>query len=1344
MLPADVPFDGDAPDLRAEALSDRVRAPAFRRLAARIRASVLVKILSPLIAALFIGSVVTAIFVFVLSGRTGPVRLSVENLLILGWVLVAAATGLSWLTARRVIRPLAELSRTAGAVAAGNLDVHFAHASQDEIGQLASALETMTLEVRAQLELIGSQTDALREASLRITSTRDEERRRLARDLHDGLQGQLVVLQLKVGMAAERVAKDPAAARGIFAELGSELERILDRVREVSHDLYPSVLRDLGLSAAVRSQASRIPISTRVTLDPDPLPRLARDVESSAYFILSEAVANVLKHAQATELAIALAVEDRRLTVTVADNGIGFQNDADGDRRGLTHMDDRIRSLGGDLFITTGGSGTVLRASLPLDPARALDSARQGVESLPGIEQVLVESQRAGAFVGREREIEALRLAFEEAAAGKGGVILISGEAGIGKTRAANELATYASSRGAEVLVGRCYDAGGAPAFWPWIQVLRAYVRGRSPDEVLTMFGSATADVAQILPELGPSVRHAGADAGVPASAAIPGTTANDPRQARFRLFDSIASVLRTAAAARPLLVVLDDLQSADTPSLRLLEFLAHEVDGARLLIVGTHRTGMAGGHPLDTMLASLQLALGAETIALSGLDEAEVARFIELSIGTRAAEPLLAAVYRQTEGNPLFVREVVRLLASEGRLGEEEASLDLDIPQTVRQAIGRRIEHLPPGCIDVLAVAATIGREFDLAVLQRASGIAAHRVSAALEEALTARVLIELPRPSRGGRSFRFNHALTRETIYASLSPRRRTRLHRRIAEALEATAGKHIDPYLAELAHHYRAAGRRLGDARALEYATRAGERAASLLAFEESARHYERALRALDAQGAGKRTQSRRCDLLIALGESQWRAGDTPAARESFTEAAAIARDQHDAIRLAAAAVGFGAGLGAYEFAERADQALVGLLDEALAALDARRATGPRHIGGAATDEDADRWRVRVLARLAVELYYTDQVERRAALSKQAVELAERLSDPASQVVARYSLYRSMLGPDALEERLAVAEEIVALGERSGDRESASWGRYLRLVTLLEKGDREAVDAGVDAWVRHVQELRQPLFRWQVLSFQTLLALMEGRFDDAETSMKEALVIGRLGQGEAAEVRFGAQTFLHHWGHGRLSDMEREARKAADAYPWLPGWRTGLAVIYSELQRPVEARAAFEALAKKEFADIPRDGNWLGSMAMAAVACSYLHDVRRAATLYKLMIPYEQRCVVVHAGGFCLGSAATFLGMLAAMLGRLEEASRLFKAGLAQNEALRAGPMAVVTMTQHAAMLTSRNGPGDATAAITLSSEAMDRALAMGMGRAAEIAGALQVRAQSLLLISGSAQG
>ncbi|MGH2717119.1 MAG: AAA family ATPase, partial [Actinomycetota bacterium] len=726
------------------------------------------KIVWPLLVALAVGSLVTAAFAGRLTGRPGPTHVGAPELLLLAFVLVAAAVALSWLTLRAISRPLGQLARTARQVAAGNLEAHFSQTSNDEIGQLASALEIMKLELRSQLDLIGSQADALRDSSKRLASVRDEERRRLSRDLHDGLQQQLIVLRMSLGMAPERVRSDPEHAKETFVELGVELDRVIDRVREVSHNLYPSILRDAGLSAALRSQAGRLPITAHVSTDPDPLPRLPREIESSAFFILSEAVANVLKHAEASEIAIALAVEGGQLIMTVTDNGRGFQRDDEDDFApggGLTHMDDRVRSLGGRLFITSGTAGTAIRASLPLG-GQALAGAGGAME------QLLSETVRSGTFVGREEEVARLRTGFEKAASGGGHLVLLQGEAGIGKTRIANELATYAASRGAEVLVGRCYEGGGAPAYWPWIQVIRTYVRRHDPAEMAEEMGPGASDIAQMDPEL--SRRLAGVIASQgPRSAEGSEPVAPDPRQERFRLFDSIATFLRRASANQPILIVLDDLQSADTPSLLLLEFLAGELGGSRLLLVGTHRDEkLPAGHPLGSTLAGLDLKHLCEPVTLSGLSEEDVGRFIEIAGATEPPESLVSAVFRQTEGNPLFVREVVRLLASEGRLKVDDAHPPevLDIPVNVRDAIGRRLEHLSPACNEALSVASVIGREFDIAVLAAALAMAADRLEGALEEAVAARVLVGLPDAGQRSRIYRFNHTLMRETIYGQV----------------------------------------------------------------------------------------------------------------------------------------------------------------------------------------------------------------------------------------------------------------------------------------------------------------------------------------------------------------------------------------------------------------------------------------------------------------------------------------------------------------------------------------------------------------------------------------------
>lgn len=282
-------------------------------------------------------------------------------------ILVVVAVVLSWLLFRALTRPLVELTGTAGLIAGGDLDAPFEIASGDEIGVLAGALERMRLELRSKLAVIEHQAVALQESSKRIAAATDEERHRVARDLHDGIQQSLTVLRMGLGMAQDQSQRDPVAAARRFEEIGGELDRIIEQLREVSQDLYPSILTDRGLTLALRSYAGRIPLAMKVTSEPDPLPRLEPEVESSAYFLLSEAVTNALKHAHAKELVIALRLGDGWLEVSIADDGRGFPPDGETAGRGLTHMRDRVRSFAGELSIAAApGRGTAIRATFPV------------------------------------------------------------------------------------------------------------------------------------------------------------------------------------------------------------------------------------------------------------------------------------------------------------------------------------------------------------------------------------------------------------------------------------------------------------------------------------------------------------------------------------------------------------------------------------------------------------------------------------------------------------------------------------------------------------------------------------------------------------------------------------------------------------------------------------------------------------------------------------------------------------------------------------------------------------------------------------------------------------------
>src|SRR3954469_5409977 len=391
-----------------------------------------------------------------------------------------------------------------------------------------------------------------------------------------------------------------------------------------------------------------------------------------------------------------------------------------------------------------------------------------------------VEGLAEGVFVGREREVGKLRGGLEDALGGHGKLLMVDGEPGIGNARTAEELVTYARLRGARVLIGRAYEAEGAPAYWPWLQMARSFVEDGDADHLHELLGAGAADNARVMPEL----REVFPD--------LEPQHSLEPEQARFRFFDAVTTFLRNVAAEQPLVLLLDDLHWADAPSLRLLQFLARELSDASILVVGTYRDVELGRrHPLSQALADLTRQGLVERVTLRGLSEHEVARFIEVTASIHPPPPLVRAIHEETEGNPFFVSEIVNLLAAEGEL-EDPSRLDewtLTIPQGVREVIGRRLDRLSEECNQVLAIASVVGREFSVDVLERVAELSRDRVLELLEEAEGERIVDEATKPSM---RFSFSHALVREALYEELGVTQRVRLHRRIAEVIEEVCGE------------------------------------------------------------------------------------------------------------------------------------------------------------------------------------------------------------------------------------------------------------------------------------------------------------------------------------------------------------------------------------------------------------------------------------------------------------------------------------------------------------------------------------------------------------------------
>ena len=344
-----------------------------------------------------------------------------------------------------------------------------------------------------------------------------------------------------------------------------------------------------------------------------------------------------------------------------------------------------------------------------------------------------------------------------------------------------------------------------------------------------------------------------------------------EPEEARFRLFNSITTFLRNAAGSQPLVMVLEDLQWADRSSLLLLEFLVRQIGTSSLLVIGTYRdVEVSRRHPLSQALGNLIREEGFLRVPLAGLSPAEVVELIQSTTELRAAPPLMETIHKRTEGNPLFVGEVIRILDSETSGDGQGATAG--IPEGVRDAIGRRLDRLSRGCNQLLITASVIGREFEFKLLRTLTDdISEFQLLELVDEALESRMIEEVAGTTE---RYRFSHALVQETLAAELSTSRRVRLHARIGEALADLYQDDLEAHAAELAHHFAEAEPVLGPEKLVRYSLVAGEQALAAYAYEEGLGLLQRALDAkgvsLDSSEPAKDQET--AALLFGLGRAQ----------------------------------------------------------------------------------------------------------------------------------------------------------------------------------------------------------------------------------------------------------------------------------------------------------------------------------------------------------------------------------------------------------------------------------------------------------------------------------------
>ena len=933
-------------------------------------------------------------------------------------------------------------------------------------------------------------------------------------------------------------------------------------------------------------------------------------------------------------------------------------------------------------------AGSLELKGLP-DPVAVCEVAWEPVvETAPPVPLPPLLTGPGRIFVGRDDELErALRLWKEISGDGGRRLFLLAGEPGIGKTRLATELARTVHQDGATVLAGRCDEDLGVP-YQPFVEALRHYVSHAAQPRL----GRYGGELARLVPEVRERV------------AGLPEPLQSDPESERYRLFDAVAAWLSDASVESPALLVLDDLHWAAKPTLLLLRHVLRSAEPLRLLVVITYRdTDIGRGDPLTEFLADLRREGEGVRVPLLGLDRAGVGAFLEAAAGHALPEEegneLIRAVWEETEGNPFFVAEVIRHLTETGGLEERNGRWvmtapveQLGIPEGVRDVVGRRLSRLPKGADRILAVAAVAGLEFEPAIVAAGAACSDEDLFAALETAAAARLLVEVT----GGLRFRFSHALVRATLYEEMSGPRRVALHRKMAETIELLHGDDLDDYLPALAHHWARASSPAADVdRAVEYTTRAGDRALAQLAHDEAATYYSQALELLgSAEAAG---DARRQELLISLGEAQKRAGD-PAHRETLLGAAQLAQERGDADALARAALSNGRGMMMVDAG--------GIDTDRLAALEAAlEATGA---GDSAV-------RARLLAHSALENFALGQdPQPRMRLSDEALAMARRLQDPATLAGVLMARYYTIAIPPTLGECLRNTAELVELAERLGDPVTRCRAALLRSRCLLDSGDIRAANSMFEFADALAADLAQPTLLWTMAWSRVGRLAREGRLLEAEAMVEAGHELGMMTGQPDADAYHLVQLACIRREQGRLGELEEPLRQGRNRWPFQI-MDALLSEAYCQLGRDADARAIFDAAAGN-LSRQPFDLTWLLTMTLWGSVAIHLGKRDSIAEIYEFLTPFADHTAVVAA--VVCGATSHFLGMLATELGDFERAVDHLTTAAEMHERGELPTWLTRSRLELGAVLLRRNGRGDRDRAMQLLDQSLAGAVEYGL--------------------------
>ncbi len=879
-------------------------------------------------------------------------------------------------------------------------------------------------------------------------------------------------------------------------------------------------------------------------------------------------------------------------------------------------------------------------------------------------------------LVGRDHAVAALRAEVVRTRESHGGLVLVTGEAGIGKTALVTEALRAPEDDEALVVAGTAWDGEGAPGYWPWTQVLRDLSRQVDPSTWEAAEGTVGGGARALL-EGGPPSREV-ADT------------------VRFRLHDAVTTLLISVSRDRPVVVLLDDLHWADVASVDLLEFLVRHAWFERVLVVATLRDVevAADHHPLANHVR--QLTAKASTIALDGLDESAASALFERVAGEGPPDELGPDLHRRTGGNPYFVQELASLWRG-GTLPEK-------VPPGVAEVIRARLAQVSTPVHTVLTTAAALGREFDRATLSAATGVSDDELAAALEVAVDARLLVR-----RGGDREAFQHDLVRACLLDELEPAERRRCHAAIVTALERAGDPRGGTLATELAEHAYRALPEVPRQRVLELLLTASEEACGRLAAAEVAVHLERALTLVPDDDLDQRAE-----VALDLAETQQAAGDLRAARRVYEGEVDRARTRGATRHLLRAVLGLHA-LGIPDPDEDWVRE-VELLDEALAVAERDL---PAHLGD---DPSLAALHVQVLAASGrVRAHRRHRDPDAEARTERAVRSARDLGDDVALAAALLARHDVIWCPGTAEERLLLADEIEEVADRADDVATSLQACLLRMVALLELGDPSALDVHAQL-TRRAEEERLPRYRYLARSRAGTLATLRGQAAEACAAIDEALALGErleevdrhrlwleqrwalaLQLGDPAEAeRFAARYDGFNDSYG---DVTRAVGAAAK------GWSTETDRLRATYRRLVELMDEYPGLFH---------ASMLHAQARVAIAVG---DPELCADVRERLTPLRGLWAVVAGGGTVYGPFDLWRGELAAVEGDRDAAIDALEAAIEQADRLDALPWAVAARLAAARVRDASGAEDDADVARTLRARAREVAHELELEHLAE---------------------